>query len=98
VNEVWLTGARAAMVKVAGEEQTRGEFEAATSSPSHGSTQFTGMVDRTERRSGNQGSRGVPEWLRRLMELPGQTTWSGGDRIGPQRSDNQFDTPLAGGK
>jgi hypothetical protein len=86
------------MVKVAGEEQTRGEFEAATSSPSHGSTQFTGMVDRTERRSGNQGSRGVPEWLRRLMELPGQTTWSGGDRIGPQRSDNQFDTPLAGGK
>jgi hypothetical protein len=84
--------------KTAGEEQTRGEFEAATSSPGHGSTQFTGMVDRTERRPGNQGSRGVPEWLRLLKDLPGQTTWSGGDRIGPQKSDKQFDTPLAGGK
>jgi hypothetical protein len=73
MSEIWLTGARAAMVKVAGDEQTRGEFEAATSASGQGASQFSGMVDRTERRSGNQGSRGVPEWLRLLKDLPAQT-------------------------
>jgi hypothetical protein len=73
MNESWLAGVKTAMVKVAGEEQTRGEFEAATSASGQGASQFSGMVDRTERRAGNQGSRGVPEWLRLLKDLPGQT-------------------------
>lgn len=83
-NAAWRVGVKTAMAKIAGEEQTRGEFEAATSASGQGASQFTGMVDRTERRAGNQGSRGVPEWLRLLKDLPGQTpnTLSGTGRTG----------------
>lgn len=70
-----------------------------------GSSEITGQRDyagrtgtKITRGSGNQGPRGVPEWLRVMKHLHSPATWTGGDKSGPQKSDNQFEAPGAGGR
>jgi hypothetical protein len=77
--------------------QTTGEYEAAVSAPgvSGMGPAPVQMSGRMERGAGNQGSRGVPEWLRVLKHLPSKKTWNGGDKSGPRPSDNQLSTPQA---
>jgi hypothetical protein len=68
-------------------------------------TQVSGNTDhsgrsktRITRGPGNQGSKGVPEWLRGLKHLRSPGIWNGGDKSGAQPADNQFETPGAGGR
>lgn len=81
--------------------QTRGELGVENSS-----SETTGMNDSGGHRSkrkitrgpGNQGPRGAPEWLRGTKFLRSPGTWNGGAKSGPQDTDNQFETPGAGGR
>jgi len=78
-------------------EMTSGESERDTSAPGVSGQRFSGHMpeERSERGPGNQGQkgRGVPEWLRMLKYLPGSATQNSGDKTGPQKTDNQYETP-----
>jgi hypothetical protein len=81
--------------------QTMSEASVETSA-----SETTGMNDSGGHRSkrkitrgpGNQGPRGAPEWLRGTKFLRSPGTWNGGAKSGPQDTDNQFETPGAGGR
>jgi len=106
-NAAFLAGAHEAMEKVAYNTaadrdgpQTTGE-----SKVNESASQVAGHTDHggrsksnVTRGPGNQGSKGVPEWLRGLKFLRAPGTWKGGDKSGPQADDNQFETPGSGGR
>lgn len=86
-------GARAGLVKAAA--QTRGEFEAATSASGLGATAH-GVHDTAEAVVRNPGNarrgRGAPAWVRAIHRLRSSATTGGGDKIGPETTDNQFES------
>jgi hypothetical protein len=73
--------------------QNDGEAESSGSAPG-----VTGQTirpvstrGRVERTGG--GKSGVPMWVRFSKNLQSKYTRSGGDKVGPQESDNQFESP-----
>jgi len=74
--------------------QNDGEAEASSSAPgvSGQSVRPISTRDRVERTSGG-GKSSVPMWLRLSKNLQSKHTRDGGDKVGPQESDRQFETP-----
>jgi hypothetical protein len=73
--------------------QTAGEQGVEQGASGVGATRHSPSNPMTTRKSGNQGSRGVPEWARLLKHTRSPATRNGGDKVGPQKSDKQMYTP-----
>jgi len=99
INRATFAGMGAAILasSLAKAASTVGEHERDVSSPGVTGGNYVGqrVDERVERRPGNQGGRGVPEWLRLLKKLPSKDTWNGGDAVKVPATDNQFEVPYA---